>query len=185
MTSLKDDHRGDIAHSSKSSMKLWALVRARVPEPSHMLGGPESSAVPLLLPPLLLAPPPELLPVPLLVLVPPVPLPLPLLEEKLPPLLEPLPLLLNELAPLLVLPPRPPPLVLLLPPPPPLLLPNPCEADQPPHANPGHIPATNTKSGETLASTRIVIWRTSIAVGELIQTCDMGNVNGSQICIFT
>lgn len=120
-------------------MKVAALVRARVPGPSHTLGGPEASAVPPPVLPLLLV---LLPPVLLLVLLPLLPLPL-------------LPLL----PPLLVLPPGPP--LLVLPLPPPLLLPNP-ELDEPPHANPEHIPTTNKKSGETLASTRIVIWRICI-----------------------
>jgi hypothetical protein len=130
MTSLNDDHPGDIAHSSKSSMNVCAAVRTRVPAPSQMLGGPASTAPPLLLPllpPLSPVPPSSLplLPAPLL-LPEPLLLPLPVLVL---PLLLPLPLL--PLLPLLlplVLPVKPPPLppLLVLPPPdpPPLGFPN-------------------------------------------------------------
>jgi hypothetical protein len=87
MTSLNDDHPGDIAHSSKSSMNGWAAVSARVPVPSQMLGGPESMTPPSL-PPASLPPPPllPLLPLVPLVPLPPVP-PLLLAELPTPPLL--------------------------------------------------------------------------------------------------
>jgi hypothetical protein len=150
MTSLNDDHPGDIAHSSKSSTNPSALVRSRVPDPSHRLGGPP-------LPPLVLPPLPVL---PLLVPLPPVPLPLPLVLVLMPPLLVlplvPLPPPL-EPPPLPVLPPRVPPLVLPLPPP--LLLPDPGELVEPEHANPAHAPATIKRTGAMLVDTRDVIWR--------------------------
>jgi hypothetical protein len=92
MTSLNDDHPGDIAHSSKSSTKVWPAASGRVPVPSQMLGGPES-ATPLSLPP------PSLPPLPLLPLV-----PLPLLPPPDPLLLEelPAPLVLPATGPLLL-----------------------------------------------------------------------------------
>jgi hypothetical protein len=124
MTSLNDDQPGEIAHSSKSSMKVWPSVRGRVPVPSQMLGGPASTgSVPLLdpvaplLPPLVL--PPLVLPLvlPPLLLVPdedPLVLPLVLPEDVLPlplPVDDPLPLVLPEKPPLLPPLPLPDPLL--------------------------------------------------------------------------
>jgi hypothetical protein len=92
MTSLNEDHPGEIIASSKSSMKASVVARTRVPRPSHTLT-PESGA-PLLLP--------LVLPLPLLVLPLVLPLP-PLLLPLLLPLVLPLPLLLlPELLPLVL-----------------------------------------------------------------------------------
>jgi hypothetical protein len=126
MTSLNDDHPGEIAHSSKSSMKVWPSVRGRVPVPSQMLGGPASTGsdplldpVAPLLPPLVLPPllPLLVLPLvlaPLLLVLPddePLVLPLVLPEDVLPlPVDDPLPLVLPEKPPLLPPLPLPDPL---------------------------------------------------------------------------
>jgi hypothetical protein len=192
MTSLNDDHPGDIAHSSKSSMNVCADVRVRVPVPSQMLGGPESATAPLL-PPLVL-PPEEPLLLPLLVL----PLPLPpllVLPLVLPLLVLPpkLPLLLVlPLLPPLVLPPREPlllPLLVLpLPPPLPLLLLTGTDGvPEQPTAGP---PAAKERQVTTTTETRrdVFMWIPLWAIGNSrhrIGDFGLRKANDSQLTMLT
>jgi hypothetical protein len=208
MTSLKEDQPGEIAHSSKSSMKVCVPARSRVPLPSQMLGPPLLlpllvllappllvllALLLLLLPPalLLLLPPPLVLvllpPLPLLLAVPLlapllVPLPPVLPPPVLPPLVLPLPVL-----PLPVLLPKDPPLPLLvLPAPSPLPPSSPPasgeSAELPAHATPEHTDAITRRAGATLAGTRNV---SRLIAGELNEAPDLGNANRSSNSIFT